>query len=128
MSNQQAGVCIFAKDIYKVADFYRVLLDLKIREKNTGVVRLEGGCLQLVVHDIPKSIAAKITIDTPPKRRSNTAMKPIFFVTSIESLRDLVARHGGELNPPSKVWEFDGHKACDGFDCEGNVFQLREAQ
>ena len=32
---------------------------------------------------------------------------------------------GGELNANEKEWEFDKHRVCDGYDPEGNIFQIR---
>ncbi len=118
---------IFAKDINRVAKFYQTLLRLQTKGQEDGVVRLENGCLQLVIHKLSKPIAAKIKIEVPPKRRTDTALKPVFFVDDIAALRDPATRLGGELNPPDKEWKFDQHLACDGHDPEGNVFQLRAA-
>lgn len=126
MSTVQSGMVIFAKDIHRVAEFYQSLLDLKLKHSDEEYVMLETSGLQLVIHKLPNPVAAAITIDNPPKRRSDTALKPIFFLADIDTARVLIEKYGGQLNSFDKEWEFDGHKTCDGHDPEGNVFQLRE--
>jgi hypothetical protein len=79
-----------------------------------------------MVHPIPASIAKKIKITDPPARRSNSAVKLVFAIDSIASARLQAPQFGGELNPPERMFEARGFRACDGHDPEGNVIQFRE--
>lgn len=127
MENISAGMVIYAKDIKRVAEFYQFLLDLEVKHADDEFIKLEANSLQLFIHKLPKPIAASITIETPPKRRSNTAIKPVFFVKEVQAKREPTVKYGGELNAPETEWQFDGYWVCDGYDPEGNIFQLRAA-
>jgi hypothetical protein len=96
------------------------------READEEYVLLEAPSFQLVILQIPKLIAANITIETPPRKRENTAIKLFLNVSSIETARHTAKSLGGELNGAEKEWKFHGVKRCDGADPEGNVFQLQE--
>ena len=89
-------------------------------------VRLESAAFQLVVLQIPSHIASTIEIAVPPVRRSNAAVKLVFFVPSIALARASAGAWGGVLNGADQEWSFEGWKVCDGLDPEGNVIQLRE--
>ncbi len=121
----QSGLVIYAKDHRKVATFYETILGLTQRHCDDEYVKLEASGLQIVVLKLPVAQRDKVELKTPLERRSNTAMKPVFFVKDIETHRDKVIAKGGGLNPADRIWQFDQMNVCDGFDCEGNVFQLR---
>jgi hypothetical protein len=53
-------------------------------------------------------------------------VKLVFAVPSIAQARAWAPALGGELNPPEKMFEARGFRACDGHDPEGNVIQFRE--
>ena len=74
---------------------------------------------------IPKRITDTVEIAAPPIRRERAAIKLVFAVEDIEEAREKAAELGGELEPSSREWEFEGARVCDGHDPEGNVFQLR---
>jgi hypothetical protein len=65
-------------------------------------------------------------VAAPPVRRAEAAYKPVFFVPSIETIRDVAASHGGMVEPADREWNFNGFTVCDGTDPEGNVIQFRE--
>jgi predicted enzyme related to lactoylglutathione lyase len=121
-----AGTVLFAKDMDAMAGFYSAVAGLLENQRGSDFVLLEHGSFELVVHAIPKRIAASIVIARPARRREGTPIKPVFLVHSIGAVRPLVAELGGELNPPGREMRFRGWRACDGHDLEGNVFQLRE--
>ena len=117
---------MFAKDLTRVATFYEKLLSMAVVHPDHDHIVLESPDCQLVVHAIPKKIAASIKIRTPPTRRTETPIKLYFFVASIEEARAKAIALGGELNSRKDEWEARGFRACDGHDPEGNVVQLRE--
>ncbi len=127
MSHQpRAGAVVFAKDLPRVAKFYEELLSMAVAHAEDDHIVLESSACQLVVHAIPKKIAASIQINTPPERRTETPIKLFFFVSSIAEVRAKAVALGGELNPIKSEWEARGFRACDGHDPEGNVVQFRE--
>jgi hypothetical protein len=50
----------------------------------------------------------------------------VFFVGSIAHAREAAVKFEGALNGAGREWPFDGATVCDGYDPEGNVFQLRQ--
>ncbi|GAB3254887.1 VOC family protein [Chitinimonas naiadis] len=121
-----AGAVIYAKDLASVRDFYVAVTDLKLVRLEPDYALLENATYQLVIHAIPPVYAADITIDNPPKRREDTAIKLIFLVNSIAAARRLALQHGGIVDPKQQEWQFQRYLVCDGHDPEGNVIQLRE--
>ena len=120
------GAVIYAKDHRMLANFYEHVVSLTQREANEEYVLLEAPLFQLVILKIPDRIAENIPIDSPPRKRENTAIKLFLNVSSIEKARQMANVLGGELNAAEKEWKFHGVKRCDGMDPEGNVFQLQE--
>jgi predicted enzyme related to lactoylglutathione lyase len=120
------GAVVFAKDLQRVARFYERVLSLAVLSAEPDHVVLESAAQQIVIHGIPKRIAADIHIATPPERREDTAIKLFFTVDSIDALRATAAALGGRIDPPARAWTARGFRAVDGHDPEGNVIQLRE--
>jgi predicted enzyme related to lactoylglutathione lyase len=118
---------IFAKDIEALARFYRETAEMTEvhRDKDHIVLNAEG--FQIVIHGIPKQIAARIEITAPPELREETPIKICLPVSSIEHARTKAAELGGRIGPKKKEWIARGIRACDGYDPEGNVFQVRES-
>ena len=118
---------IFAKDIDVLARFYQDVAEMTevLRDQNHVVLNEEG--FQIVVHGIPKQIAATIEIASPPEVREEMPIKICLPVTSIDHARTRAAAHGGRIGPKTKEWSARGFRACDGYDPEGNVFQVRES-
>jgi hypothetical protein len=95
-------------------------------ERGDKHVVFEARGFQLVVLRIPREIASTIEITVPPVRRSEAAVKLVFFVPSIASVREAAASCGGVLNVTDEEWTFNGFTVCDGLDPEGNVIQFRQ--
>lgn len=66
----RAGAVVFAKDLPRVAKFYEEILSMNVAHSERDHVVLESPACQLVVHAIPKKIAASIKISSPPERRA----------------------------------------------------------
>jgi hypothetical protein len=120
------GLVVFAKSVPQVAAYYRATLCLNTVEDETSHVLLQGQGVELVIHAIPKGIAAQIHITQPPEQREDTALKPTFTVASLEAVRTATEATGGWLKPLAKAWQIRGATVLDGCDPEGNVVQFKQ--
>jgi len=125
-STPKPGAVVFVKNLERVAKFYEKLLSLSVVEAESGHVVLESEAIQLVLHAIPAHIAESISISEPPEVREETPIKLFFPVVSIAQARASAPALGGQVGPVEQEWEFRGIRACDAYDPEGNVFQLRQ--
>ena len=115
---------LYAKDMNRVAAFYVAVLGVQPVDRDEKHVVLESGGFQLVILRVPREIASTIVIAVPPVRRSEAAIKLVFFVPSISRLRGVAEAHGGVMEPAEQEWSFNGITVCDGLDPEGNVIQF----
>jgi hypothetical protein len=69
------GAVVFAKDPARVARFYEEMTLLAVTHAEKDHVVLESPDMQLVVHGIPKRIAAAIEIADPPERRGQARIR-----------------------------------------------------
>ena len=120
------GCVIFAKDVDAMSAFYQSVLSMELTEAAKSHHVLSNNSIELVIHAIPKKIAASITIDTPPELRAASAVKPAFVVASLDAVREAMAKTNGGLKPTSAIWDIRGAKVLDGWDPEGNVIQFKQ--
>lgn len=118
---------IFAKDVAVLAQFYREVAEMTEVNSDQDKVVLDEHGFQLVIHGIPEFIAESITISAPPAVREETPIKICIPVMTIEAARSKAARLGGQVGTKAQEWSAGGFTACDGYDPEGNVFQVRES-
>ncbi len=121
----RAGALIFAKDVARLADFYRQVLQMERLHAKPELLVLQSPDMQLVIHSIPAHIAQSFEITSPPQPRDETAIKLFFTVPSIEWARGVVAGLGGAVH--DQAWQGKGFAACNAIDPEGNIFQIRES-
>jgi len=119
------GAVVFAKDVSRMATFYEQLLSMSVKYSDPMKVVLESEAISLVIHGIPEQIAATILLTDPPELRKDTAIKLYFPVSSISDARVQASILGGGINPAFMEWGTECFRACDGFDPEGNVIQVR---
>ena len=117
---------VYAKNKARVAAFYRQTLGLKVVESERSHDLLRGQGVEVVVHAIPRRIAAGIRITRPPEPRGETPLKPTFVVDSLAAVRAAAQRTGGCLKPDDDAWRHRGHTVLDGWDPEGNIVQFRQ--
>ena len=122
----QQGIVIFAKSKRRVSAFYQATLGLRVVESEASHDLLRGTTYEIVVHAIPRKIAAGITITNPPTARERGAFKPTFVVKSLHKVRDATEATGGFLNPATETWHFRGCSVLDGIDPEGNPVQFKQ--
>lgn len=125
-STPKPGSVVYVKSLERVANFYEKLLSLSVVQAEGDHVILESEAIQLVLHAIPAHIAESISISEPPEVREETPIKLFFPVASIAQARASSPALGGRVWPVEREWEFRGMRVCDGYDPEGNVFQLRQ--
>ncbi len=126
MADILCGAVLFAKDLAHMSRFYEQVAGLRVQHADADHVVLRASGFELVLHGIPKKIAKEINITVPPELRTEVPCKLFFAVPSLAQARTLAAQHGGGLHPAKREWSARGFRACDGFDPEGNVIQLRE--
>jgi hypothetical protein len=122
----QQGMVLFAKSKKRVSAFYQATLGLRTVESETSHDLLRGAGYEIVVHAIPRKIAAGIEIAKPPAPREQAAIKPTFVVRSLAKARHAAERTGGSLEPESAIWHFRGYSVLDGMDPEGNQVQFKQ--
>jgi predicted enzyme related to lactoylglutathione lyase len=93
----QQGLVLFAKSKKRVSAFYQKTLGLRVVGGEPSHDLLRGDGYEIIVHAIPRKIAAGITIAKPPVPRANGAIKPTFVVKSLEEVRAAAAQTGGRL-------------------------------
>ncbi len=120
------GAVVFVKSLSRAAKFYEELLSLSVIQAENDYVVLESEAIQLVLHAIPTHIAESICILEPPEVREEMPIKLFFPVESIAYARASALELGGQVGPVASEWEFRDIRTCDGYDPEGNVFQLRQ--
>lgn len=120
------GVVLFAKRLDSLVAFYRAVAGLAEVQREPHHVVLQRDGFQLVVQAVPEQIAVRIVVGEPPRIRDDCAVKPVFVVDSIVRARLAAEMAGGCLNGSEREWAFRDWRVCDGWDPEGNVFQLRE--
>jgi hypothetical protein len=117
---------LFAKNKRRVSAFYQAKLGVRVVESEVSHDLLRGTTYEIVVHAIPRKIAAGIEITDPPMPRERAAIKPTFVVKSLEKVRGAAQKSGGFLKPASEAWHFRGCSVLDGMDPEGNQVQFKQ--
>ena len=125
-SNAVAAV-LFAKDLRRVAPFYRAVMNAGLLDAGANHETLDCGGFHLVIHQIPGALANSIEIANPPVRREATAIRLDFPVADINRARQHARRLGGEVDDQPPPWAVDSGSIYLGFDPEGNVFGLLPA-
>jgi predicted enzyme related to lactoylglutathione lyase len=107
-----------------LAHFYEQVVGMHTVNTASDHVVLEIGSFHLTVHQIPEHYAKNIVITSPPAVRENGATKLSFRVDSIPRSRQAAAESGGLVFGPEREWRNNETTICDGYDPDGNVFQL----
>ena len=123
-NKHQVGAVLFTVRLMPLAHFYEQVVRMHIVKTASDHVVLEIGTFRLTVHQIPEQYAKNIAITSPPAVRDSGATKLSFRVDSISGSRPAAAKLGGLVYGPEREWSSDEITACDGYDPDGNVFQL----
>jgi predicted enzyme related to lactoylglutathione lyase len=122
---RRSRMVLYAKDLAILQAFYQGVFQLKVEQTELDHVVLGSSTSQLVIVQVPASIASTIHIADPPVRRTQTPVKLVFDVESISAVRGAVLNLRGGIDPAESEWIFQGHRVCDGHDPEGNVVQFQ---
>ena len=83
----KAGAVIFAKDLSRISRLYKGVPGFEAVNFEQDHVELDSHIFMLTLHSISENIAATIEIADPPEQRSETAIKLVFPVPSLSSVR-----------------------------------------
>ncbi len=120
------GLVIYVNNLKVMSDFYEKLFNLRIRETNENYVALENEQIELVLLKTETSSRVGSSNQSGFKIRESTPIKPVFIVDEpIEKIRATVKSLGSGFNSSETEWKFNGYNVCDGWDPEGNIFQVR---
>lgn len=109
---QVTRVMLFVKNVPQVAAFYRDILGLKpIGDITSQWVELGAGSCTIALHHASK----------PLSERGVPSAKIVFGVGDVPAGKALLEGKGVKM---SKISSFDGIDICDGWDPEGNLFQI----
>jgi catechol-2,3-dioxygenase len=116
------AVVLFVHDVPRLTQFYRAIAPLTLLQEDSDHAVLEVQGFQLIIHALRWAPEAT----TPPVPREDSYHKVCLPVASIAAAREAAAALGGVVQPVDRQWSARGFTACDGFDPEGNVLQVRE--
>jgi predicted enzyme related to lactoylglutathione lyase len=122
-----ASVVIFVADVRRVSSFYRGLAAMSVLNEDERHVVMERRGFELVIHALRGEPSPRRAESGEVEVREDSYVKVCLPVRSIAEARFFAASNGGAIKPPEHEWEARGFRACDGFDPEGNVIQVREA-
>ena len=115
-----SGAMLFVKDLPRMTAFYRDVIGMRPIEETRLPDWVEFHDAQFSLHAIPATIAAGLSIDSPPRVRDQSATKLTFVVEDVEAT--LASIEGLGLPLLKRPWG-----GVDAVDPEGNVFALRAA-
>ncbi len=116
------SLVVHAVDEQRLATFYGDLLGLPVVETGERFVVLARGGTELSVVRVAAEVAGLLPLTDPPQVREDAPLKACFEVNDLERARALAGVGGGGLE--DEEWEFRGRTRVDGWDPEGNVFQV----
>ena len=115
------GLVLYSQDIEKLTNFYISCFWFSKEDYDSSYVRLVKQSIELVILQAPEQYKLKEL-----KVREETAIKPVYFInTSMSYIRTLIQENGGSFKSLESEWQFNKATVCDGYDVEGNIFQVR---
>lgn len=120
------SIVLWVENLDTAKSFYQRLLSAELVDDTPTFVRVASSTNEVLLHLVPEQYREGIS--APPELRETAAIKPIFRVASIEQARTSVAALAGRVYSAETEQVYAGMRYCDGFDIEGNVFQLAETE
>ena len=102
--------------------FYGEILGLNKLEDTAidGWIEFDAGAARLALHAIPREVADRIDVSSPPQPRELCPIKLVFEVDHLAT--DLKRLESAGVRITRRPWG-----TYDGIDPEGNIFQVAEA-
>lgn len=113
---------LYVRDLERVAGFYEACLGLRRLQAGEGYCGLEADGFTLWLVRGRESSTPNHSPTSPPRRRSQVAVKLCFTVQNLNAIRSVIADAGGQFD--EHVWTFGGYHRCDAVDPEGNIIQV----
>lgn len=120
------SIVLWVENLAAAKSFYQELLSASVLDDSATFVRVASPANEVLLHLVPQKYREGIA--TPPEVRELASMKPIFPVASIAEARMAVADLAGQVYSADTEQVYAGSRYCDGFDTEGNVFQVAETE
>lgn len=120
------SIVLWVENLETAKIFYQELLSASVLDDSATFVRVASPANEVLLHLVPEQYREGIA--TPPDIRELASIKPIFSVASIAEARTAVADLAGEVYSADTEQVYAGSRYCDGFDTEGNVFQVAETE
>ena len=120
-----ALVVIYVQDVVRVAAFYRDTLSRPIVSQEAGFAVVGDAALEVAVVRMHEALAVANPLETPPRVRAETPLKPSFLVDDLVRVAAAAAAAGGGTKPSDAAWRWRGQLHLDGHDPEGNPLQFR---
>lgn len=127
MDSHDVGAVLFTVNLRKLTHFYEQVVGMNVAKEASDHVVLESETFRLTVHRIPEQYAKSIVTTSPPVVRENSAIKLSFRIKDISRSRQTPSELGGLVYGPEREWSDLETTTCDGYDPDGNVFQLFQA-
>jgi catechol-2,3-dioxygenase len=118
------SIVLWVEDLSIAKDFYQKLLSAEILDESATFVRVASKHNEVLLHLVPEQYREGVSV--PPRLREDVMIKPIFVVPSVNEARAAVAGLSGQVNSADTEQVYAQSRYCDGFDPEGNVFQVSE--
>lgn len=119
------SIVLWVENLAAAKTFYQELLSAEVLDDSPTFVRVASTANEVLLHLVPEQYREGIA--SPPDIREQATIKPIFSVASIAQARSAVADLAGQVHSSGTEQIYAGSRYCDGFDTEGNVFQVAEA-
>lgn len=117
-------VVLWVDELESAEQFYKLLLSADSTDKSEAFVRVYSAENEVLLHLVPEEHRERKS--DLVQVRENAAMKPVFSVINIGLARASVSDQAGKVFGPETEQTYAGVAYCDGYDTEGNVFQLSE--
>jgi hypothetical protein len=119
-----AMTVIYARDLDRMALFYKRTLGIERLEQNEGLVVLGNASFEIA----PVKMAGGLPSDGETSGfglRADTPLKGSYLVASLEQARMAADASCGSLKPIESAWRWRGQLHLDGHDSEDSVVQSR---
>lgn len=117
-------IVLWVEDLPLASNFYCNLLAADAVDVSNEFVRVTSAQNEVLLHAVPEKY--RVGLPDVARAREEAVIKPVFSIDSIDRARQAVVENGGVVYGVDKENRYGSTTYCDGFDPEGNVFQLAQ--